>query len=152
MRIRRYMNMLREAGSDFISISHEPYVDLNMGRYDHSELADHFPQFETLLEAVQEYEVVFTDIVEIRDPRDTAYYNWVRYRLEAAGARVENVTYEEQKWLQNYFAQRFGPEAGFLSYNVDDGSDFLCFFPAMAASIMSAVVEHRQEREPRIPR
>jgi hypothetical protein len=71
MRIRRYMNMLREAGSDFISISHDPYVDLNMGRYDYSELSDHFPQFETLLEAIQEYEVVFTDIVET--PRSSRY-------------------------------------------------------------------------------
>ncbi|HWB85252.1 MAG TPA: hypothetical protein VG675_13995 [Bryobacteraceae bacterium] len=149
MRINRYIDMLREAGSGCINISHEPYVDLNMRRYEYSGLADNFPQFEALLGAIHEYEVVFTDIVEIRDPRDAAYYNWVRYRLEAAGARVENVTYEEEEWLQNYFAQRFGPEARFLSYYVDDGSDFLCFFPAMAASILSAVIEHQQEGESR---
>jgi hypothetical protein len=149
MRVNRYIGMLREAGSGCINISREPYVDLNMRRYEYSGLADHFPQFETLLGAIHEYEVVFTDIVETRDPRDAVYYNWVRYRLEAAGARVENVTYEEEEWLKNYFAQHFGPEAQFLSYSVDDGSDLLCFFPAMAASILSAVIKHRQERENR---
>jgi hypothetical protein len=59
------------------------------------------------------------------------------------------VTHEEEEWLQNYFVQRFGPEARFLSYCVDDGSDFLCFFPAMAAAILSAVIEHQQEGESR---
>jgi hypothetical protein len=48
-----------------------------MRRYENSRLADHFPQFEALLRAVQakQYELVFTDIVEVRDPRDTTYYN-----------------------------------------------------------------------------
>jgi hypothetical protein len=151
MRISRYIGMLQEAGSGCINISHEPYVDLNMQRYESPGLADHFPQFEALLRAVQtkDYEVVFTDIIEIRDPRDTAYYNWIRYRLDAAGARVENVTNEEEECLKNYFAERFGPETGFLSHYVNDGSDFLGFFPAMAASILSAVIEHRQEGESR---
>src|SRR6266700_820319 len=36
MRIDRYIGMLREAGSGCINISHEPYVDLNMGRYEYS--------------------------------------------------------------------------------------------------------------------
>ena len=151
MRINRYIGMLHEAGSGSINVSREPYVDLNIRRYEYSGFADHFPQFEALLKVVQmkDYEVVFTDIVEIRDPRDAAYYDWIRYRLEAAGARIENVTYEEEEWLKSYFAQRFGQEAQFLSYSVDDGSDFLCFFPALAASILSAVVKHRQEEENR---
>jgi hypothetical protein len=64
MRISRYIGMLREAGSNLINISDEPYIDLNMRRYEYSGLADHFPQFEALLRAVQakDYEVIFTDI------------------------------------------------------------------------------------------
>ncbi len=55
-----------------------------MGRYHYSGLADHFPQFEVLLGAVQarRCEFVFTDVVEILDPRETAHYNWIRYRLQ----------------------------------------------------------------------
>jgi hypothetical protein len=132
MRVLRYRELAHHPDdADFKSP--QIFIDLNHER--RSPTPQSFPQFYALIAAIREgaIGIVYLDVHEEQSP--SISYSWVRMYLEAAGAKVINVFYDEDRVFENAVKQRYGPDVS--PEDIDDASDFVCFFPRSAFYIAS---------------
>jgi hypothetical protein len=116
------------------------FIDLRlprfgMGQVDLSEV----PGFTDLHRRVQEreFKIVYVDLEEVNLAFTPDYeYVFVRSLLETAGARVLNAFSDDDDAFKRALKDRCGERA--RDYEVTDSSDFVCFFPSLAAEIVAA--------------
>ena len=65
-------------------------------------------------------------------------YSWIRFALTNAGVRVVNVFYDSEKVLEDCIEGQYRGQ-GHIE-EVDDGSDFVNFFPTLSAAIGRAAL------------
>jgi hypothetical protein len=129
MRVLRYRDLAPHPDESFSSP--RIFIDLNQER--RNPTPESFPQFYALISAIREGAIgmVYLDVHEEQSP--SVSYSWVRMYLEAAGAKVINVFYDEDRVFENAVKQRYGLDAS--PHDIDDASDFVCFFPRCAFHI-----------------
>jgi hypothetical protein len=145
MRILRYQSLLGSK-EEFRGFWREffIYVDLNYPRSKLFYQRDNFPQFHQVLEELEGRSIglVLIDVQESVGIYDS--YSWIRTALVNAGARVVNVFYDSEKLIKEYIEERYRGQA--LVQEVDDGSDFVNFFPTLSAAIGRAALDPGFER------
>jgi hypothetical protein len=132
MRINRYRDLVRSSvESGFCKP--EIFVDLNFPRSSYPSKED-FPALQRLLEDIETKHIrlVYIDLQESTSFRP-GEYAFVRFNLEKAGATVLNAFYDDEKILDRSITEKFGADAN--AWEIDDVSDLVCFFPALAAAI-----------------
>jgi hypothetical protein len=148
-RILRYRRIVREkyeTGYPEAAV----FVDLNYPRTESRgyELTS-FPAFVQLCRAVKQkqFGVVYLDL-EVGTSFAPYAFSFVQSTLEECGAKVLNAFYDEDKALAEELRDKFGPDADTLY--IDDGSDFVNFFPALAAEVtVTALRDELSERPAR---
>lgn len=142
MRIRRYMDLLREfrGARHHYSEAHDIYVDFNFtGSGD-------FPGLMRLGEAIGQhrYRAVFVDFAGMSSytgtsPRDTAY-NRAMHTLRSLPVPLIDVSDDPEGVLLQRLKERFPHLGEHVLLQMDDGAhDFFCYFPGLAAEIARAI-------------
>lgn len=140
-RILRYWYALAER--DRVAYS-EPdlFIDLNTPRLGTADpIAEKLPALTSLVRAVEEkqYSTVFIDIDEGTTFK-SGEYAFVRYGLRDAGAKVLSAFYDTEDVLKWKLNEMYGQDARLL--DIDDPSDVVGFFPALASSIASTALRY----------
>ena len=140
MRIRRYLGLL-ESKDEFrcyLGAMHV-YIDLNYPRSKRNYDREDFPQFHQMLEDLETRSIglVFTDLQETVGFYDD--YSWIRHSLTRVGVRVVNAFYDSEKVLEERLQAPFRGRA--YVQEIDDGSDFVNFFPTLSASVARAALD-----------
>lgn len=147
VRIQRYRDLARHPDEDPFA-SPKVFIDLNQHRrrYPTREYRDEFHQFYALLAEIGEAKIgiVYTDIRENQAP--TVDYSWVGESLRNAGASVINIYYDEDCVFDGALKEKYGQDASVE--DIDDSSDFVCFFPKAAHSIVRRVSGKALRSEP----
>jgi hypothetical protein len=115
-----------------------------MGNVDLAEV----PGFENLLISVREqrYKLVFIDVDDTRQRLTPDYEaGFVREQLEEAGAKVLNAFTDDEDAFKRALKDRCGESA--RDEDVDDSSDFVCFFPSLSSGVIGAALR-RELLEP----
>jgi len=149
MRIRRYMDLLRELRgvNHHYSEPHDIYVDFNLtGSGD-------FPGFMRLGEAIGQYRYrsVFVDLAagssfpgsSLRDIADSK----IRYSLKQLPVEVIDVSLDPAGVLLERLeklSKHYGWTMG--DHLADDAHDIVCFFPGLSAKIARAIFFRHDER------
>jgi hypothetical protein len=140
MRILRYQTLLGSR-DEFRGFWRESsiYVDLNYPRSKLFYRRENFPQFQKVLEDLEGRSIglVLIDVQESAGPYDS--YSWIREALMNVGVRVVNVFHDSEKLIKEYIEERYRGQG--LVQEVDDGSDFVNFFPTLSAAIGRAALE-----------
>jgi hypothetical protein len=140
MRIFRYQSLLG-LKEEFRNLWREYhyYIDLNYPRLKPSYQREKFPQFQQLVDDLEARSIglVLIDVQESDGFYDS--YSWIRHGLTNAGVRVVNVFYDSEKLLEECIQVQYRGH-GHLQ-EVDDGSDFVNFFPALGAAIGRAALD-----------
>lgn len=140
-RIQRYCDALGAQFEMPLSVE-DIFLDLRLPRYGmgYVDLQD-VPAFNRLRQRVQagQYSIVFIDLDETRPGLTPDYESaFVREFLEQAGAKVLNSFSDDGSVFETALKQRCGANA--RGDDVADSSDLVCFFPALASEITSAVL------------
>jgi len=139
MRILRYQSLLgsREEFQGFWRESYF-YIDLNFPRSKPSYKRENFPQFHQLVNDLEARSIGLV-LIDVRES-DGFYdsYSWIRFALSNAGVRVINVFYDSENVLEEFVKERFRDLAHVEEVN--DGSDFVNFFPTLSAAIGRAAL------------
>jgi hypothetical protein len=140
MRILRYQSLLGSR-DEFRGYWWESftYIDLNYPRSQPYYQRENFPQFHQML---GDLEVRSIGLVLIDVQESVGFYNsysWIRHALTNAGVRVVNVFYDSEKLLEGCIKERYRGQAHIQEIN--DGSDFVNFFPALSAAIGRAALD-----------
>jgi len=115
------------------------FIDIQLPRFG-VDLAK-VPGFEKLLNSVREqrYKLVFIDLDDTRQRLTPDYESgFVRELLEAAGARVLNAFTDDGDAFKKDLKSRYGENA--RDEDVDDSSDFVCFFPSLTSGVLEAAL------------
>jgi hypothetical protein len=140
MRILRYQSLLGSR-DEFQGFWRESsiYVDLNYPRSKLFYRRENFPQFQQMLEDLEGRSIglVLIDVQESVGIYDS--YSWIRDALVNAGVRVVNVFYDSENLIKEYIEERYRGHAHVQE--VDDGSDFVNFFPTLSAAIGRAALD-----------
>lgn len=127
-----------EVRGDNTDGSPDIFVDLNSPRRSGPRTLGQLPNLGVLRERTNDYTRIFIDIA------DSDFDNispLVRAALEGRGPKVLNVFYDDENILDRELKRRHGKNA--RVDDINDGSDFTCFFPTLASSILKAAL--RQE-------
>jgi hypothetical protein len=139
MRILRYRSLLG-SNDEFRGLWREShfYIDLNYPRSKPSYQRENFPQFHQLVDD-QEARSIGLVLIDVKES-DGFYdsYSWIRLGLTGAGVRVVNVFYDSEKVLEECIEGQYRGR-GHIE-EVDDGSDFVNFFPTLSAAIGRAAL------------
>ena len=128
-RIIRYMEAF-EGNSDR---SPDIFVDLNIhGRS--SSTPDQLPSLDALRKRMNDYNQIFIDV---EDSRFDNLSQFIRETL-ADGPEILNVFYDEEGVVDRKVKAIYGENA--RVDDITDGSDFTCFFPALASNILEAAL------------
>ena len=145
MRILRYQSLL-SSKDELKGFWRESsfYLDLNYPRSKPFYHRENFPEFQKMLEDLEGRSIglVLIDVQESVGPYDS--YSWIREALMNAGVRVVNVFYDSEKLIKEYIEERYRGQG--LIQEVDDGSDFVNFFPSLSAAIGRAALDPGLER------
>lgn len=145
MRILRYQSLLGSK-DEFRAFWRESsiYVDLNYPCSKLSYQHESFPQFHQMLEDLEGRSIglFLINVQESVGIYDS--YSWIRNALVNAGARVVNVFYDSEKLIKEYIEERYRGQA--RVQEVDDGSDYVNFFPTLSAAIGRAALDLGFER------
>jgi hypothetical protein len=134
MRVLRYRNVGPHYPDENPFLEPEIFIDLTRDRRDPEDrLEKRLPQLYRLLVSIVEGRIgkVYVDIMEDQSP--TVGYSWVIDYLQKAGAHVINIFYDEDRLFDNALKKLHGPDARWDEVN--DASDFVCFFPALATEV-----------------
>jgi hypothetical protein len=156
-RILRYRRALLSRYDDINRSVPAVFIDLHLPGYGAGHVTlNEVPRFVELWHAVEDrkYDFVFIDIDEVRQGLTPDHESaFVRTLLEEAGAQVLNAFCDDRGAFREELKARCGPKA--QEDDVTDGSDFVGFFPSLAAEITAtalrrelqdASAEHTLER------
>jgi hypothetical protein len=139
MRILRYRSLLG-LKDEYRPFNREYYfyIDLNYPRSKPSYQRENFPQFHQMLEDLERRSIglVLIDVKEFDGFYDS--YSWIRHALTNAGVRVVNVFYDSERVLEECIEGQYRGQ-GHIE-EIDDGSDFVNFFPTLSAAIGRAAL------------
>lgn len=140
----RILRFLRELGSKlgYTAFETHTFIELNFPRTEqHGFCPEEQPQLAALIARIKagEFQHVFIDLEEQRDARQPSLF-FVRRCLELAGATVVNVDDRESEVVQAII-DREGKLNKPFYFPPLGASDFVNFFPALAARIAESVVE-----------
>lgn len=132
LRILRYIHAFPESERQ-PPAARDVYVDINFPR------SEPLAQLGQLCEAVTrgEYSDVYVDIDESPPFWTGGGLSFIVEALKEAGANVVNVFYKVEELL----VQRFGEQCRHFEMSLNNESDFLAFFPALAGSAVSSALK-----------
>ncbi|MFC5865035.1 hypothetical protein ACFPT7_22190 [Acidicapsa dinghuensis] len=139
MRIERYQSLLGSKDEFRLVLGDcYTYIDLNYPRSKPLYPRDDFPQLRKLLADLERHSIglVLIDLQETFGISES--YSWIRHTLTNAGVRVVNAFYDSEDVLAESIAAQYRGQAHLQE--IDDGSDFVNFFPALSAAIGRAAL------------
>lgn len=148
-RIERYRGALTsKLHVHFESGYEDVFIDLNIPRSEYYNRMERCPSFFQLLQLVEEkqYAAVFVDLEDGRAFREREF-NWVTAWIERAGAKVLDANLDTYGALLGELARTFDEEAEQVQRQVSDASDFVHFFPGLAARIIETVFRYLPRNE-----
>jgi len=116
------------------------FTDLNLPRTSMGPSSpEELPALTTLICGIteQKYQLVLMDLQE-GSAFNAGALAFIRPFLEKAGASVLNVFRDDKDVFQSALKARYGSAA--REFEIDDGSDVVCFFPTLASRVTAAAL------------